>query len=249
MRSTEPIGTRLGRVCRAFLLTGLAACLGAAPARAQDARGSISGRVIDTSGAVLPGVSVTIVNTETNTPSTTTTSDQGRYAVLYLLPGTYKVTAVLDGFRTAVNDNIHVRVGDKVQYDVTLEAGGVTEEVRVVADRPVLETGSATMGQVIDSKLISRDPARRRHRLRPEPPRRRRLLRAVLRAAAADGQRQPARPRRQRHDQQRVHDRRLEQRGLAVRASASSRRRTPSRNSRSKPPPTTRRSDTPAPAR
>ncbi len=158
MRSTEPIGTRLGRVCRAFLLTGLAACLGAAPARAQDARGSISGRVVDTSGAVLPGVSVTIVNTETNTPSTTTTSDQGRYAVLYLLPGTYKVTAVLDGFRTAVNDNIHVRVGDKVQYDVTLEAGGVTEEIRVVADRPVLETGSATMGQVIDSKLISEIP-------------------------------------------------------------------------------------------
>ena len=114
----------------------------AATASAQDARGSISGRVTDTSGGVLPGVSVTVVNIETNSPTTTTTSDQGRYSVLYLLPGTYRVTATIDGFRTGVNDNILVRVGDKVQYDVTLEPGGVMEEVRVVAE-PLLETGSA----------------------------------------------------------------------------------------------------------
>jgi hypothetical protein len=158
MRSSEPTGARLGRVCRAFLFTGLWALVLAAPLPAQDARGSIAGRVTDSSGAVLPGVSVTIVNTETNTPTTTTTSDQGRYSVLYLLPGTYRVSATLDGFRTGVNDNVLVRVGDKVQYDVTLEAGGVTEEIKVVADRPVLETGSATMGQVIDSKLISEIP-------------------------------------------------------------------------------------------
>ncbi len=106
MRSSEPMATRLGRVCRALLLAGLGALAGATVAGAQDARGSISGRVTDTSGAVLPGVSVTVVNTETNS---------------------------------------------------ALEPGGVDEEVRV-AERPVLETGSATMGQVIDSKLISEIP-------------------------------------------------------------------------------------------
>jgi hypothetical protein len=158
MHLSEPTAGRLRRTLRAVLLTCLAIAGAVVPLAGQDARGSISGRVTDASGAVLPGVSVTIVNTETNTPSTTTTSDHGRYAVLYLLPGTYRVTAALDGFRTAVNDDVQVRVGDKVQYDVTLETGGVTEEVRVVADRPVLETGSATMGQVIDSKLISEIP-------------------------------------------------------------------------------------------
>ena len=56
MRSSEPMATRLGRVCRALLLTALAACAGWTDASAQDARGSISGRVTDTSGAVLPGV-------------------------------------------------------------------------------------------------------------------------------------------------------------------------------------------------
>lgn len=119
MHRSEPIAGRLRRTLRASLLTCLAAVGAAAPLAGQDARGSISGRVTDASGAVLPGVAVTIVNTETNTPSTTTTSEHGRYAVLYLLPGTYRVTAVLDGFRTGVNDNIQVRVGDKVQYDVT----------------------------------------------------------------------------------------------------------------------------------
>ena len=158
MRSSEPMATRLGRVCRALLLTGLGALACATVAGAQDARGSIAGRVTDTSGAVLPGVSVTVVNTETNTPTTLTTDSQGRYSALYLLPGVYKVSATLDGFRTGVNENVQVRVGDKVQYDVALEPGGVTEEVSVVAERPILESGSATMGQVIDSKLISEIP-------------------------------------------------------------------------------------------
>ncbi len=158
MRSSEPMAPRLVRGCRVLLLIGLAAMVDAPRASGQDARGSISGRVTDGSGAVLPGVTITVVNTETNTPATTNTGEHGRYTVLYLLPGTYRVTATLDGFRTGVNDNVQVRVGDKVQYDVTLEPGGVVEEVRVVADRPILETGSATMGQVIDSKLISEIP-------------------------------------------------------------------------------------------
>ena len=158
MLAFEPRGTRRHARVRRALFAGLVALAFAAPAETQDARGSISGRVTDGSGAVLPGVTITVVNTETNTPSVTTSSDQGRYTVLYLLPGTYRVTAALDGFRTGVNDNILVRVGDKVQYDLSLEPGGVVEEVQVVADRPMLESGSATMGQVIDSKLISEIP-------------------------------------------------------------------------------------------
>jgi hypothetical protein len=158
MRSFEPTGASLWRTLRVVVLAGVAALATSVPVHAQDARGSISGRVTDSSGGVLPGATVTVVNVDTNTTTTAITTDQGRYAVLYLLPGTYKITATLDGFRTGINEGIQVRVGDKVQYDVMLEAGGIVEEVRVVADRPMLETGTATMGQVIDSKLISEIP-------------------------------------------------------------------------------------------
>jgi hypothetical protein len=157
MHLSEPAG-RVRRTLQASMLACLATIAAVGPAAAQDARGSISGRVTDASGAVLPGVAVTVANTETNVPTTITTDSQGRYTALYLLPGVYRVSATLDGFRTGVNERVQVRVGDKVQYDLALEPGGVTEEVSVVAERPILETGSATMGQVIDSKLISEIP-------------------------------------------------------------------------------------------
>ena len=64
----------------------------AVPARAQDARGSIAGRITDSSGAILPGASVTVVNVDTNVGSNVHTNDNGQYTVLFLLPGTYNVT-------------------------------------------------------------------------------------------------------------------------------------------------------------
>ncbi len=220
----------------------------AVPAAAQDARGSIAGRVTDSSGAVLPGASVTVLNIDTNAGSNVHTNDNGQYTVLFLLPGTYSVAVELDGFRKSIHPKVQVRVGDKVQLDMILEPGGVTEEVSVSADRPILESGTATMGQVIDSKLISEIPlgdgtAYGLTRLVAGATFERRI-----RAAAADGQRQPARRDGVWLDQQRVLDRRHQQRRLCRRASRSSRRRTRFKNSRWKRPSTTRRSDTPAPA-
>jgi hypothetical protein len=143
----------LGRALICAALAGLHP-----PAFAQESRGAIAGRVSDSGGAVLPGVTVTIVNVDTNGTTVIVTNDSGQYTALFLTPGTYSMTAELSGFRKSVNPKIPVRVGDKIVLDVTLEPGGVTEEVRVVASRPSLETGSATMGQIIDSKLISDIP-------------------------------------------------------------------------------------------
>jgi hypothetical protein len=145
---------------RSRLVGGLLAAmvLALAPlAAAQESRGSISGLVTDAQGLVLPGVSVSIVNTGTNTGPSVLTNAGGQYNALYLNPGTYAVTVELSGFRT-VKREVAVSVGDKVQLDITLEAGGVVEEIVVTAARPVLESGSATMGQTIDSKLISEIP-------------------------------------------------------------------------------------------
>ena len=152
---TAGVCRRSGIVATCLLLLLIAL---AVPAAAQDARGSIAGRVTDSSGAVLPGASVTVTNVDTNAGSNVHTNDNGQYTVLFLLPGTYSVTVELDGFRKSIHPKVPVRVGDKVQLDMVLEPGGVTEEVSVSADRPILESGTATMGQVIDSKLISEIP-------------------------------------------------------------------------------------------
>jgi hypothetical protein len=125
---------------------------------AQESRGSLSGRVVDSSGAVLPGVTITVVNIGTTVSSTTVTNDQGQFTVLYLTPATYRVSAELSGFKKAINEAVEIRVGDRAQLDFTLQAGGITEEVQVIAASPLLETGTATLGQVIDSKLIQEIP-------------------------------------------------------------------------------------------
>ncbi len=149
---------RVCRQCWLVLLLGAWLLAGSGAALAQETRGSIAGRVSDNSGAVLPGVTVTVTNVGTNVSSVIVTNESGQYNALYLQPGTYSVTAELSGFRKYVNDTVGVRVGDKVVLDVTLEPGAITEEVKVVAARPALETGSATMGQIIDSKLIGEIP-------------------------------------------------------------------------------------------
>jgi Carboxypeptidase regulatory-like domain len=137
-------------VCSMLLFTARAA--------AQESRATITGRVIDSSGGVLPGVTVTVINLETNSPATAITNENGQYTILYVTPSTYRVSAELSGFKKALLDRVEVRVGDRTQLDFTLEAGGITEEVQVTADSPLLETGSATLGQVIDSKLIQEIP-------------------------------------------------------------------------------------------
>jgi len=125
---------------------------------AQESRGSIGGIVLDSSGGALPGVTVTIVNTGTNATVSQTTNAAGQYTALFLQPGSYTVTVELSGFQKKEHQNVEVHVGERVQLDDTLAPATVAENVLVVADVPQLETGRATIGQVINSKLISEIP-------------------------------------------------------------------------------------------
>src|SRR6185503_20645494 len=89
-----------GRALPSLVMLALVLPLTAGPASAspQEFRGSIRGTVSDASGAVLPGVTVTVTNTETKIAQTTVTDSEGRYQVLYLNPGPYSVAAELSGF-------------------------------------------------------------------------------------------------------------------------------------------------------
>ena len=77
---------------------------------------------------------------------------------MFLQPGTYTVSVELSGFQKKEHQNIQVHVGERVQLDATLAPAGVAESVLVIGESPQPETGRATIGQVINSKLISEIP-------------------------------------------------------------------------------------------
>jgi hypothetical protein len=135
-----------------------AICAAAGLAVAQDFRASVNGTVTDETGGVLPGVTVTVTNTETAVGQTAVTDKQGRYQVRYLNPGSYSVAAQLDGFKKFVRSGIELRVADAVTVDAKLAAGGVEETVEVVATAPMLDTTSGVTGQVIDGHQIRELP-------------------------------------------------------------------------------------------
>src|SRR5437016_4505332 len=142
---------------RAGLALALIA-LAASSAAAQEFRGSIVGHVKDTSDLALPGVTVTATNVATNVASTTVSNNEGNYTVAYLIPGNYRLTAELSGFKKFVRERLEVRVGDRLTLDLTMAVGSLEETVTVTAQSPLLETGSASAGQVIDEKRIALMP-------------------------------------------------------------------------------------------
>ncbi|HEY3053130.1 MAG TPA: TonB-dependent receptor [Thermoanaerobaculia bacterium] len=128
------------------------------PLSAQDFRGVITGTITDSTGAVLPGVTVTVTHAETNVANSVVTDAKGFYRVPYLISGTYSVEARLEGLKTVVRKGIVVRVGDTIKIDLSMPTGGVEEVITVVASTPLLDTTSGNTGQVIDSKQIEQLP-------------------------------------------------------------------------------------------
>ncbi len=145
---------------KSYVVVVLMACLlsAAVTARAQEARGTILGRVTDSSGAVIPGASVKITNTSTGITTSLVTNDQGNYQAPFLIPGIYRVSAEIAGFKRFLRDGIELRVDDRLEVDIALSVGEVTETVTVVGDSPLLETASASLGQVVDSRRVAELP-------------------------------------------------------------------------------------------
>ena len=132
----------------------------AAPLGAQESRGQITGRVQDSSEAVVVGVEVRATNTATNVIYNVKTNETGDYVLSYLLPGTYKLSVSSPGFREHVREDIPIRIADRVVINVILEPGQISERVVVEARAPLLEQASSSIGQVIDSRRIAELPLR-----------------------------------------------------------------------------------------
>ena len=120
----------------------------------QDSRGRVNGRVTDSSGAVVPNVEVTLTNTETGVKATGRTNHSGTYDIPYVQPGTYGLAAAAPGFKSFVRRGLEVRVGDSLSIDIGMEVGQVTESVTVSGEVSQLESSTASVGRVVDSKRI-----------------------------------------------------------------------------------------------
>lgn len=122
---------------------------------AQAVTGTLLGNIVDSSGAPVPGVTVTATEADTSVGRTTVSNEAGRYIFSSLVNGRYTVTAELQGFKKVVHQNIKVDVNTTVRQDMVLEVGSMTEAVEVTAETPVLQTDRTDTGRVIESKMIS----------------------------------------------------------------------------------------------
>jgi hypothetical protein len=139
-----------------------AAILCAAHAAAQTNKGAIHGTVTDTSGAVIPGATVTVVNLGTGETFRTVTSDRGTFSFPILDPVEYRITVELQGFKPAEVNRIKVDTATPATANVKLEVGQLSDEVTVTATRPLVNTSSGTPGQTITERQIVETPLNNR---------------------------------------------------------------------------------------
>ncbi|MGA8030485.1 MAG: TonB-dependent receptor, partial [Bryobacteraceae bacterium] len=119
--------------------------------------GEIRGTVKDPSGAVVPGVSVTILNTDTSVSKELTTNDAGIYDAVSILPGHYQITFTKPGFEKLVRNGIDLDVGTTT-VDGQLTVGASQAEVEVTAEAPLLQTDNAEQSTTLEAQTMQQLP-------------------------------------------------------------------------------------------
>ncbi|MEZ5291225.1 MAG: TonB-dependent receptor [Vicinamibacterales bacterium] len=144
------------RLLFAFILTALAALPAAAQSTAIN--GSIEGVITDESGAVLPGVTVTITNLDTGDTRVVVTNESGLYRAPLLPLGTYRVDAELQGFKKLEQSGIAISAGQTAVISLKLGVGAVTETISVTAAAPLVDLGKIEGGRTLTEAEIKTLP-------------------------------------------------------------------------------------------
>ena len=144
----------MGRFRRNASLGALTVLLSAAVASAQLSTAELSGRVTDTSGAVLPGVTVTMTQTNTQATRTAVTDADGTYVISNLPTGPYRLEVGLQGFRSYVQNGIVLQVGERPTVNVSLELGNVAETITVEGAAPLIDVKSSGIKDVVENERI-----------------------------------------------------------------------------------------------
>ena len=125
---------------------------------AQVTTGAILGTVTDDTGAVLPGVGVSVTNVETGLTREAVSNDEGRYSARNLVSGAYRIQAELAGFQTAVRRGVTLSVGQEAVINFTLQIGQISELVEVTGDAPLVNTTSGTLAGLVDDRTMRELP-------------------------------------------------------------------------------------------
>lgn len=143
------------------ILAALVACL----AVAQSPTGEIAGLVRDSSGAVVPAASLTILNQNTGERKSAVTNGSGEYVVPLLPVGVYTIAAAMPGFRTAERRDVPLSALQNLRVDFSLEIGEATQTVEVTAETPQVDTRSAVHGMLVDDRRVRDLPLNGRNAL------------------------------------------------------------------------------------
>jgi hypothetical protein len=154
---------------RAWILKATLICvmgLGASSvvvrAQSESTTGVIQGSVVDTAGAAVAGVSVTVRNVDTGLERMLTTDDAGRYRTPLLPPGKYRLVAEGGGFGKLIQEGFSLTVGQTLTLNLTLQVAGSEETVVVTAEPPVVEVGRNEKASLIDNREVENLPINRR---------------------------------------------------------------------------------------
>ena len=127
--------------------------------RAQDARATLRGRVLDAQGAAVANAVVVVTSDATGVKRETRTNSSGNWIVEFLLPGPYQFSVAAPGFKIADRRGIALQTADDKDIDVSLEVGSAKESVVVTSATPLIDTTSATSGTVITSEELAELPS------------------------------------------------------------------------------------------
>jgi hypothetical protein len=127
-------------------------------ANAQQGRGTILGTVSDSSGAIVAGAKVAVVDIDTNNTVIAETNKDGFYTTPPLTVGNYKITVEHAGFKKAIRTGVVLQVDQKAELNIQLEVGAATESVQIVGEAPLVNTENSSVGQVIENKRVEELP-------------------------------------------------------------------------------------------
>ncbi len=136
----------------------LAGCVWGLTAQAQLSTATMFGTVTDSTGAAVPGATVTITQTETHTVRAVKTENDGAYRADFLPVGPYRVAVAAPGFKTLERTGITLTVTEQAHVDLSLSAGGESTTVEVTAEVPLLNTGNSTLGRTVSNVEIDNLP-------------------------------------------------------------------------------------------
>ncbi len=141
-----------------FLFLTALCCLAVSPASAQSDRGGVSGKITDSTGAVLPGASIALTNEATGVKQSATSNSSGDFVFQLLNPGSYSLTVTGKGFNTAERTHIVVDVGQVNEQNFTLNVGSASENVEVTTGVQQLQTESGSLGLIVEQRSIQELP-------------------------------------------------------------------------------------------